>query len=94
MLLPDATTPGMLETVLWQSVTTHPAADCVEDFLACVKKKTGKAVSNIDKSRVHAFIATQKEPYFLVGQAVHAGYFPLSAPAFDELKTFIRGLVP
>lgn len=96
ILLPDADSPGMLETLLWRSLANQadPAAPCVEEFLDCIDVQTGAVAANLDKSRVHAFIASKPRPYLLLGQAVRAGYFPLAAPDFDPLKKILCELVP
>jgi hypothetical protein len=92
MLLPDASTPGMLETLCWRSLSGNPLVRCVEEFVSCVGTATGSAVPKPDKSRIHAFIAAQEDPQYLLGQAAHAGYFPLGSPAFDETKSFLQSL--
>jgi len=93
MLLPDASTPGMLETLCWRSLTENPIVPCVEEFLVCVASKTGSPVANPDKSRLHSFIAAQKDPNLKLGEAAHANYFPMDSPAFDEARTFVQSLV-
>jgi hypothetical protein len=94
MLLPDPQTPGMLETLLWRSLSGHSFVACIDDYLKCVQASTGGPVANEPKSRIRAFIAAQKDCQLLVGQAAHAGYFPWASQAFDQLKGFLRGLVP
>ncbi|MCI0403306.1 MAG: hypothetical protein L0212_07275 [Acidobacteria bacterium] len=91
-LLPDAATPGMLETLLWRSLSGDPLVPCVEQYLECVRNQSAQAIAHEDKSRVYAYIAGRSQPWLLLGQAAHAGYFPLASPAFDEIRGFLSGL--
>jgi hypothetical protein len=93
MLLPDASTPGMLETLCWRALLADPRVPCIEEFLKCVEKQTGQPVARIEKSRIHAYIASREEPWFLLGQAARTSYFPWDSPAFNEIKGFVQGLV-
>jgi hypothetical protein len=92
-LLPDASTPGMLETVCWRALASDVRLPCVEEFLKCIATQTGQPVARVEKSRVYAYIASREEPWFLLGQAAQAGYFPWASPAFDEVKRFLQGLI-
>jgi hypothetical protein len=91
-LLPDASTPGMLETLLWRSLGTDPRVPRVSEYLGCVRRQTGQPLPHEEKSRIHAYIAGREQPWLLLGQAARANFFPWSSPAFDELKGFLRGL--
>jgi hypothetical protein len=94
-LLPDSNTAGMLETLLWRSLALagDPRVLCVDEFLSCVERQTGKAVTRIEKSRIYAYIASREEPWFLLGQAAQSGYFPWDSPAFDEIRRFLHQLI-
>lgn len=93
MLLPDPNTPGMLETLCWRALASHPLVPCVEQYLDCVRKQTGQPLAHEEKSRVYAYLAGREQPWLLLGQAAHAGYFPWAAPAFDQVKGFLQGLI-
>jgi hypothetical protein len=93
MLLPDATTPGMLETLCWRAMAGDLRVPCIHPFLACVEKAIGSPVKRPEKSRLYAYIAVRDEPWLLLGQAARAGYFPWTSPAFDEVKRFAQGLI-
>ncbi len=92
-LLPDAATPGMLESLLWRALSGDARVSCIDEFVQCVESATGQPLARIDKSRVHAYIAARDEPWFLVGQAARSGYFPWESPVFDEIKGFVRSLI-
>src|SRR5262249_54286908 len=87
MLLPDSQTPGMLETLLWRSLAGHALVPCIDEYLRCVQASTGTPVATEHKSRIRAFIAAQKDSHLFVSQAAHAGFFPWTSPAFDQLKS-------
>ncbi len=91
-LLPDASTPGMLETLLWRTLAGDPLNHCVEEYLDCVRKATGKALAYEDKSRIYTYIAGRDQPWLLLGQAARARYFPGTSPVFDDLRAFLQGL--
>jgi hypothetical protein len=92
-LLPDANTPGMLETLLWRALAADPLFHCVEEYLDCVRKETGQLLSYEDKSRIYAYIAGRDQPWLLLGQAARARYFPWMSPVLDDLRTFLQGLL-
>jgi hypothetical protein len=94
MLLPDSNTAGMLETLCWRALDSDVRVPCIDEYLKCIETATGQPIHGLDKSRIHAYIAAREEPWFLLGQAAHAGYFPWDAPAFDEVKRFVQGLIP
>lgn len=94
-LLPDAATPGMLESLLWRSLRAEadPRISCVEQYLDCIRQQTGNPLAHEEKSRLHAYIAGREQPWLLLGQAAHANYFPWTSPVFDEIEGFVRSLV-
>lgn len=95
-VLPDAKSPGMLESLCWRAIVERMRAGvaCIEEFLACVEKETGARLPNADKSRVYAYLSTRKKPDELLGQAARARDFPWDSEEFNALKTFIRNLLP
>jgi hypothetical protein len=92
-LLPDPRTPGMLETLCWRALRGDQRVRCVEEYLDCLRKQTGKPLNHEEKSRIYSYIAGRERPSLLLGQAAHAGFFPWASPVFDEIKAFLRGLV-
>jgi hypothetical protein len=92
LLLPDEASPGMLETLCWRALASHPLVPCIDELLACVLRQTGQPVKNPDKSRIYAYIAAREEPWFLLGQAARSGYLPWASSAFDQVKKFVQDL--
>lgn len=91
-ILPDATTPGMLETLCLRSVAERPALRCVEALFTCLDGQRVPRPSPMEKARAHAFLATCPKPNSQVGNAAHRGYWPLDNSCFDEVKSFLRQL--
>jgi len=92
LILPDATTPGMLETICLRTVAHDPVIECVTRYFQCVEQQTGRRPGNIDKARVQAFLASRHRPGLLLGQAAHAGYWDLSSPALEHVRQFVQQL--
>jgi hypothetical protein len=92
LILPDAATPGMLETLCLQAVNNDPVIECIEQYFECVEQQTGSLPDNMHKARVQAFLASRPRPGLLVGQAAHAGYWHLDNPVFDHVRQFVQGL--
>jgi hypothetical protein len=92
LVLPDGTSPGMLETVCLDSVSTDAALPCVDQFFECLKSRNVILAGNRAKARLHAYLASRPIPYLLLGQAAHKQYFPWDSPAFARVKEFLRAL--
>ncbi len=90
MILPDATTEGMLETLCLRSVRDDPAMKCVERYFECLEQQVGSRPSNMDKARLQAFLSSRARPGLLLGQAAHRGYWPWGSPVFDQVKQFLQ----
>lgn len=88
-ILPDGTRAGMLETLCLASVRDDPAIECVEQYLECIKAKGLRSPANLEKARLHAYLAGKTESYVLVGRAAQKGYWPFAAPAFAPLRAFL-----
>jgi len=92
-ILPDNGSKGMLEDLCLApaAVREHPAAECVSGFVECLEK-VGVARSDWPKRRMHAYLAAQKDPDKLLGQAAQAGYFDFDDDCWAPLKHFLRDL--
>ena len=88
-IMPDGKNPGMLETLLWESVGDPALRGCVEDFLRCAEA-AGQSIARPDKARAHAFVATRRRPEVSVGVAAQEGYWDFDHPAFDGLRAFLE----
>lgn len=92
-ILPDCKNPGMLETLCWKAVEEahDPAIQCVYQYLNCLSREE-VSPQNEDKARLHAFLASRKEPGLLVGQATQRGYWDLYSSVFEPLRSFFKAL--
>jgi hypothetical protein len=91
LLLPDADTPGMLETLCLRSVATDPVIPCVDQYFQCLRE-VGVIPNNIHKAKVQAFLASRLAPGLLLGQAAQKGYWNWDSSAFDHVRRFLHGL--
>lgn len=91
MLLPDAHSQGMLETLCLRSIVGQPVEVCVDNYIACVLH-AGRNPHPIDKAKAHAYLASCERPELRVGEAAARGYWPLDHPAFDGARAFISRL--
>jgi hypothetical protein len=92
MILPDGQTSGMLENLCLTAVETDPVLQCVDEYLECVYKTSGRKPNNMAKARVHAWLSSQIEPDKRLGEAAKAGYLPWNSPGFNSLKQFLQAL--
>ncbi|MGH9755046.1 MAG: DUF3226 domain-containing protein [Blastocatellia bacterium] len=92
LILPDAATPGMLESLCLAAVEKDQAFQCVDQYFNCLKQQMTVLPNNLTKARLHAFLSSRPKPDLLVGEAASAGYFPWNHPAFSQAKQFLQGL--
>ena len=94
LILPDATTAGMLETLFLRSVANDPVMPCVDEYFNCVEQRlsSAKLPRIMEKARVQVFLASRREPVSPSRWAAHRGYWPWDNPAFDHVKQFLSNL--
>ena len=93
LVLPDANTPGMLETICLRSVTDDPAMKCVDEYFNCVQEQLGYLPKTINKAQVQAFMASKPETVWQLGEAAQKNYWQLDHPTFDHVKRFMNDLL-
>jgi hypothetical protein len=81
----------MLEDLCLQSVQSHPAMSCVNQFTDCISKLSSPP-TNMSKAKVQAFLAAQPEIVPSLGIGAQKNYWDFKSSAFDELKTFLNHL--
>jgi hypothetical protein len=91
-ILPDGSTPGMLEDLCLAAVQTDPALQCVDEYFQCVQKRAGRQPNNMAKARLHAWLASQTEPDKRLGEAAEKRYWPWNSTAFQPLIKFLQAL--
>jgi hypothetical protein len=92
LILPDATTKGMLEDLCLRSVEDHPVMQCIDEYFNCVKQQLGSLPKNMAKARIQAFVASTPEPVSHLRWAFHRDYWPWDDPAFHHIKQFLSNL--
>jgi hypothetical protein len=86
-------TNHMLEDLCLEAVKDDPAMRCVDQYIECLKEQNITHTDNrTAKARLHAFLASQREPDLRLGEAAQAGYWPWDQPTFDPVKGFLRQL--
>lgn len=80
---------GMLEDLCLNSVSGHPAMNCVTAFDACTSS-LNPPPSNRAKSKAQSFLAAMRDSVPNVGIAAKKGYWNFASPAMDDCRTFLR----
>jgi hypothetical protein len=91
LILPDAHSPGELETLLLRAVIDNPVMPCIDEYFACMQRhKIELPTTMMEKARLYAFLASKKEPGLQIGTASQASYLHLESSVYDHVKEFIR----
>ncbi|MBN2306261.1 MAG: hypothetical protein JXQ72_17395 [Anaerolineae bacterium] len=88
---PDCENTGMLETLCLASVAASPALVCIDQFFECIEQDED-IPSNMDKARLHAFLASRDKPGLRLGEAADKGYWPWDHPVFEPIKAFLHAM--
>ena len=94
LILPDGRSPGMLESVLGDSIRDTPVGTCIDEFLGCAENVAKCNIRRPQKAFVHAFLSTRPDPHVSVGVAALKGYWDLDHPVLDGLRSFLSALAP
>lgn len=92
LILPGSDRPGMLETLVCRSLEEQKVNQCMDDFFECVTHEAKLSVSNPDKARVYAYLATRPEAHHSVGIAAKQGVWNLDHAAFHSIRNFLTAL--
>ncbi len=95
-ILPDNSSPGMLETLCWQSIQDQKKLNCVNGFLECCEKSgavTWPKGHHSHKARIQTYLATFPDKLQIFpGTAAMAGIWDWNAEAFAPVIDFIQTL--
>ena len=91
-ILPDGKRPGMLETLLNDSIADSPVSDCIDSFFTCVETLPNIEIRNPEKARAQAYLATQRRPGISIGDAAQKGYWALEKDVFSGVRNFLLSL--
>ena len=77
LILPDATTKGMLETLCLRAVANDPVMQCINEYFNCVEQRLPQTELPriVAKARVQAFLASRPENVSHLGLAAQKGYW-------------------
>jgi hypothetical protein len=80
---------GELEDICLAAISDQVAFECVEDFVRCSSDAGRPLPQKISKGRLHAYLALADPPGPPLSVAARANSIPLSAPAFEDLRTLL-----
>jgi hypothetical protein len=89
LILPDSTTPGMLETLLLRAVANDPVMVCIDQYFECINQQAEYLPSPIDKAKALAFLASRQNIKPLLGHAARAGYWNFNSSVYDDVRSFL-----
>lgn len=89
-VLPDGATPGMLEDLCIESISSTPIMECIDKYFDCIEKMGLPFPSNMSKAKAHTFLAAQQQTGKRLGEAAAAGYWPFHHPAYNPIKEFFQ----
>jgi hypothetical protein len=89
LILPDADSPGDLETLVRRALGQTPGADCANEFVQCVTARFGAPPQPESKAWIHAFLSSLNPPTLRLGEAAQAGLLPLTSGVFDRLTDLV-----
>ncbi len=92
LILPNESSPGMLETLLCRTFLGSEVDHCIDDFFSCVEASPNVSITNRDKTRAFAFLTTKPNPHHSVGVAAQQGVWDFDHEAFDEVRDFLIAL--
>lgn len=88
LILPDESSPGMLETLLCRTFKGSEVDRCIDDFFVCAKASPNKP----DKARAFAFLTTTPNPHHSVGVAAKQGVWDFDDDVFERVREFLKAL--
>lgn len=91
LVVPPKADNGKLEDVCLSTIDGYKEIKCIKDFFCCLKKMLTKEdfPKDLAKAEVQAFLSSRKESVPHLGVAATRGYFPLTSPALNEIKSFL-----
>lgn len=92
-IMPDGESNGAIEALCIRSIEKLVEAQCVREYLECLKENRVLHSNDIDKSFVHAFLAAQTNPLLRVGETAQRRIWDPESPAFGQLRVFLNKLL-
>ena len=92
LILPDGERPGMLETLLYETIAGTEESSCIEQYFDCLGDLAEFSENKRAKARAHAWLATRREPHVSVGFAAKKRYWNLEHEALASVRDFVSSL--
>ena len=93
-IMPDPSTAGDLEALLWQAVDAGDHRACVEDLITCLDTCDPVPFGSKTKARLYSWLSTQSEPLKELHAAFKSGrgLFNPAHPVFSRFATLIDSM--
>lgn len=90
-LSPGRQRPGRIEVMVLEEFGSRPITTCINSLVACVRNRSGGAVTLSEKARTHAYLAALNQAAGL-GTAFQKGLMDLNHAAYAEVLAMIGSL--
>lgn len=91
-VMPNNTSPGMLEDLCLSSVCEQPEMFCVDNYFQCLEYKGLKyhIGNHFSKAKLSVYLASKVDPTKRFSEASFAGYWEFDKEVFEEVKEFVK----
>jgi hypothetical protein len=90
-IMPDNSSPGMLENLCLETVKDQEVMKCVDSFIACTQQLKEKP-KNIPKAKAQVFLAAKPRLVSSVGLGAQKGYWDFKSNHLKPLLSFLNQL--
>jgi hypothetical protein len=87
----DSQGRGTIEDLCLASVSDQPGYSCLQQYFECLSGKTARKEYH-SKAKFRAWMASQAEYEYYVGEAARHGFLPWENAAFTPLREFLAPL--
>lgn len=74
------------------TVSAAEVEECVTAYVECLQLKRVRLHPNLDKVRVHAYLACQRKPGLKIGEAAEARYWNFNSDVWNDVKQFLQSM--
>ena len=94
LVVPHERDRGMIEDVCLESVRADPAMECIDRYFECIAEvdTPGPRSVHMSKARLHAFLASRRDPSLRLGEAADQGVWEFEDESFTPLKELLGAL--
>lgn len=93
-IMPDPSTEGDLEALLWESVVANDHRVCIDNLISCLDVCDPVPFSSKTKARLYSWLSTQKEPLKELHMAFKSGrgLFDPASPSFSRFLKLVSDM--